>query len=218
MSLRPLLALLLLAVALPVRAEWREVPYAEVARMALGLRKVDPEGVFTVQYIVEPGERAKRLPADLQFKIRAGTDIVPVPVGADGKVAFPVRPDWAGQGAVVLVNQPKGSFVMNFVLVARTPSGTRMTYARLAESVPVLERGIRDMAGLMRFLAPKVRGLLLDFEPGAVQTVEITPPGGKPRVYPSDARGRVRLPWEPGWAAATVVLSAPLKKIDPELK
>ena len=219
MSLRPLLAaLFLLAAALPVRAEWREVPYADMAKLPLGLRKVDPDGVFTASYLVQPGERAKQLPTDLQFKIRAGAETVAVPIGTDGKLDFPVRADWAEQDAVVLINQPKGSFQMLININARTPPGTRMTYAKLAESAPVLERGIRDMAGLMSFMAPKVRGLLLDFEPGTVQTAEITLADGKRKLYRSDAKGRIRLPWDPDWAAATVVLSAPLKKIDPELK
>jgi hypothetical protein len=219
MPLRALLAcLLLLATAFPARADWREVPYADVAKMPLGLKKADPEGVFTAYYVLKPAKGQAALPPGLAFQVRAGGETVPVPVGADGRIVFPVRQDWADAGAVVLVNQPKGSFRMSFGLDARTPPGTHMSYAKLAESAPVLERGIKDLAGLMSLFAPKVRGLLLDFEPGAVQTVEITLPGGKPKVYRSDAKGRVRLPWEPDWAAATVALSAPLKKIDPELK
>jgi hypothetical protein len=219
MPLRLLLAvLLLLAAALPAQAQWREVPYADVAKMPLGLKKADPQGVFTSYYILRPGKGKPALPQDLQFRIRAGGETVPVPIGPDGRISFPARQDWADHGAVVLINQPKGSFAMSFGMDARTPPGTRMTYAALAESAPVLERGIRDMAGLMSFLAPKVRALLLDFEPGAAQTVEITLADGKRKVFRTDAKGRVRLPWQPDWAGAAVVLSAPLKKIDPELK
>jgi hypothetical protein len=219
MPFRALLAaLLLLAAALPVRAEWREVPYADVARMPLGLKKADPQGVFTAYYQLRPSNGKAALPADLEFRVRAGGLTVPVPIGPGGRIDFPLRQDWADAGAVVLVNQPKGSFAMHFSMVARTPPGTRMSYAALAESAPVLERGIRDMAGLMSFLAPKVKALLLDFAPGTAQTVEITWPDGKRRVFRSDASGRVRLPWERDWAAATVVLSAPLRKLDPELK
>jgi hypothetical protein len=218
MTLRAILAALLIVASLPAQAAWREVPYAEVAKVALGLKKVDPQGVFTTSYALEPAERQSSLPAGLAFKVRADGQTVPVPIDADGRVRFPVRPDWAEHGAMVLVNQPKGSFRMRFSLQARTPPGTRMTYAALAESAPVLERGIRDMAGLMSLLAPKVKGLLLNFEPGAPQTVEIQFADGKRRVFRSDAKGRVSVPWEPDWAAALVVLSAPLRKIDPELK
>ena len=213
-----LAALLLLAAALPARAEWREVPYADVAKMPLGLKRADPEGVFTAYYTIKPAKGRTAVPADVQFKVRAGSETVVVPIGAGGRVQFPVRQDWADGDAVVLINQPKGSFQMSFGMDARTPPGTRMTYATLAESAPVLERGIKDMAGLMSMCAPKVRGLLLDFEPGAAQTVEVQFADGKRRTFRSDAKGRARLPWEPDWAAATVVLSAPLKKIDPELK
>jgi hypothetical protein len=218
MPLRLLLALLLSTIALPARAEWREVPYADVAKLALGLRKVDPQGVFTTQYVLGPAKGKAALPPGLEFRVRSGAETVAVPIGDDGRVAFPLRQDWADAGAVVLVNQPKGSFQMSFTLVARTPPGTRMTYAALAESAPVLERGIRDMAGLMSLFAPKVKGLQLHFEPGMPQTVELQFADGKRRLFRSDAKGRVSLPWEPDWAAALVVLSAPLKKIDPELK
>jgi hypothetical protein len=213
-----LAALFLLAAALPARAEWREVPYADVARMPLGLKNADPQGVFTAYYLLKPAKGKAAVPEGLQFKVRAGAETVEVPIGADGKVRFPVRQDWADGDAKVLVNQPKGSFQMSFGMDARTPPGTHMTYAALAESAPVLERGIKDMAGLMSLFAPKVRGLLLDFEPGATQTVEVRFADGKRRTFRSDAKGRLRLPWEPDWAEATVVLSAPLKKIDPELK
>jgi hypothetical protein len=218
MALRLLLAALLLVSALPARAEWREVPYADVASMPLGLKKADPEGIFTSYYVIKPAKGKAAVPPDVRFRVRAGGETMDVPIGPGGRVQFPLRPEWAEQGAMVLVNYPKGSFQMTFGMDARTPPGTRMTYAALAESAPVVERGIKDMAGLMSLFAPKVRGLLLDFDPGAVQTVEVQFADGKRRTFRSDAKGRVRLPWEPGWATATVLLSAPLKKIDPELK
>jgi hypothetical protein len=218
MPLRLLLAALLVLAALPARAEWREVPYADVAKMPLGLQKADPQGVFTSYYVIKPAKGKAAVPADVRFRVRAADQTVDVPIGPGGRVRFPLRPEWAEQGAMVLINQPKGSFRMSFGMDARTPPGTQMTYAALTESAPVLERGIRDMAGLMSMFAPKVRALLLDFEPGAPQTVEITFADGKRKVFRSDAKGRVRLPWDPDWARAQVVLSAPLRKLDPELK
>jgi len=221
MPLRPLLALLLAVAALAspaALAQWREVPYADVAKMPLGLKKADPDGIFTTYYLLKPAKGQQALPAGLQFRVRADGQVVDVPVGTDGKVVFPVRQDWADAGAVVLINQPKGSFGMSFGLTARTPPGTRMTYAALAESAPVLERAIDDMAGLMSLFAPKVKGLLLDFAPGAPQTVEIRFADGRQRTFKSDAKGRVRLPWDEDWADAAVVLSAPLVNLDPELK
>ena len=218
MPFRPILAALLLLITLPARADWREVPYADVAKMPLGLKKADPQGIFTPYYVIKPAKGKAAVPPNVQFRIRAGDQTVDVPIGPGGRVQFPLRPEWAEQGAVVLINYPKGSFRMSFGMDARTPPGTRMTYAALTESAPVVERGIRDMAGLMSMFAPKVRALLLDFEPGTPQTVEITFADGKRKVFRTDAKGRVRLPWEPDWAAATVVLSAPLAKLDPELK
>jgi hypothetical protein len=81
----------------------------------------------------------------------------------------------------------------------------------------VLERGISDMAGLMSFMAPDVKALVLKFDrPG--HTVVLTLPGGKRKSWTSDAKGRIELPWEPKWAAGMVELSAPLAGIDQVLK
>ena len=93
-----------------------------------------------------------------------------------------------------------------------------MTYGQLTESVPVLERGIKEMAGMLSLFAPKVKQVVLKFEKGTPQTATLSLPDGKKKVWKTDADGRIQLPWEPDWSAAAVVLSAPLKGIDQVMK
>lgn len=218
MYFRRLFPLILLLAAAPASAEWRDVPYADVAKMPLALKSADPQGVYTAYYRVVPAKGMTSLPIGLKFQIKAGQQLVAVVMQPDGRVDFPIRQDWADSGAAVQVNQPKGSFLMSFSMDPRTPAGTRMSYSQLTESAPVMERGIKQAAGLMSFMAPKVKDILLTFDGTAPQSITVALADGQKKVWKSDAEGKIRLPWEPSWAAASVVLSAPLKGVAPDLK
>ncbi|KFN41307.1 DUF2987 domain-containing protein [Arenimonas oryziterrae] len=213
-----LAALLSLTCAAPALADWRDVPYADVAKMPLGLKKVDTRGVYSFYYLARPAEGKTALPPGLQLRIKAGTQVIPVPIAENGRIDLPFRQDWASNGAVIQVNQPKGSFRMTFTMIPRVPAGTRMSYANLTESAEVMERGIREMAGMLSLFAPKVRAFTLQFPPGAAHSATLTWPDGKKKVWKTGADGRIELPWEPGWAAAIVELSAPLKDVGPQVK
>ena len=214
-----LLALILLAFcASPVHAEWRSLPYADLAKMPLMLKKVDPQGIYHAYYLAKPGKGQASLPADLKMQVSTGGLVVPVPIQSDGRVDLPIRQDWADAGAQIQVNQPKGTISVSFLMNSRTPPGTRMTYGQLTESVPVLERGIKEMAGMLSLFAPKVKQVVLKFEKGTPQTATLALPGGQSKAWKTDADGQIRLPWEPDWNAAVVVLSAPLKGIDQVMK
>jgi hypothetical protein len=211
------LAAALLALPLAAFAEWRDIPYADVAKMPLMLDKVDPQHVYKARLVARPGKGLKALPADFRLQVKVNGQVLPVPVAADGTVQLPFRQDWADAGAVVQSNQPKGVVAVSMNFDARTPPGTRMTYAQLTESAPILERGISEMAGMMSFMAPDVKALVLKFEkPG--HSAVLTLPGGKKKSWTADAKGRIELPWEPKWSAGIVELSAPLSGIDQILK
>ena len=213
-----LLALILLLVSTTVTAEWRDIPYADVAKMPLALKLADPAGIYTAFYRAIPAEGKTSLPPDFRFQIKTGQLLVAVVMQSDGRVDFTIRQDWADSSAAVQVNQPKGSFRMSFSMTPRTPAGTSMSYGQLTESAPVLERGIKQMAGLMSFMAPKVRAIQIAFADSAPQTATVTLADGRKKVWKSDAAGKIRLPWEPSWSGASVALSAPLKEVEPVLK
>jgi hypothetical protein len=207
----------LLALPLSAFAEWRDIPYADVAKIPLMLPRIDPEHILTFKMVAHPGKGLKALPADLRLQVKVGSTIVPVPVAADGRVALPIHQEWADSGAVLQSNQPKGTVSVSMNFDSRTPPGTRMSYAQLGESAPVIERGISEMAGIMSFMAPGVETLVLKFDK-APQTLVLTFPGGKQKSWKSNDKGRIELPWEPKWAKAMVELSAPLAGIEQTLK
>jgi hypothetical protein len=212
-----LAACLGLAASLPALAEWRDIPYAEVAKMPLTLAKVDPQKIFTVRLAALPGKGHTELPSDFKLQLKVGGKVLPVTVSPDGRIELPFRQDWADAGAMLQTNQPKGRVAVDLRFASRVPAGTRMSYAQLTEAAPVLEKGIDEMAGMMSFLAPEVRHFTLSFAQPP-QSLLLTLPNGKKHSYKTDAKGQIVLPWEPKWAAGTVELSAPLKGIDQTLK
>lgn len=208
-----LLALLLLAA--PVLAGWRDIPYDDMARIPLLLQRLDQGGIYRSWLEARPGAGQAALPADFRVELQVDGRTIPVPCRADGTLELPWRADWSGKNAKVRLNYPKERAGIVFHLKPRTPPGTRMSYAKLTESLPLMERGIREMAGVMRFLAPEPEALALQFPPGAMQTLVLARPGKAPRTFRSTTDGKLELPWNPDWAAATVVLSAPLQSVDP---
>lgn len=216
--LRSALALLGLLLAGSAAAEWRDIPYEDVAKMPLGLKKADPQGIYSFHFTAQPAEGKTALPPDLQMRIKVGNQLVPVPIGSDGKVDMPFRQDWADADAQIQVNQPKGSFRMSFNMKARVPAGTRMSYAALTESAAVIERGIKQMAGMLSLFAPKVKAFTIEFEKGAVQTATLVWPDGKKKTWKTDGKSQINLPWKPDWRHVQVELSAPLKELGPQLK
>ena len=212
-----LAACLGLAAAFPALAEWRDIPYAEVAKMPLTLAKVDPQKVFTVRLKAKPAKGQSALPADLKFQLKLGDKLLPVAVAPDGRIELPFRQDWADAGAQLQINQPKGRIAVDLGFDSRVPAGTKMSYAQLTEAAPILEKGISQMAGMMSFMAPGVKAFTLKFAK-APQTVVLTLPDGKKRNWTTDATGKIEMPWEPKWAKGTVELSSPLSGIDQILK
>ena len=212
------LTALLLSLPLAAFAEWRDIPYADVVKMPLMLQKVDPQHVFTFRLQARPAKGVTAVPADfrLQLKLKDG-QVLPVAVKPDGSIDLPVRRDWADDGTVLQSNQPKGVVSVSMNFDARTPPGTKMSYAQLTEAAPILERGISEYAGFMTFMAPDVETIVLKFaQPG--QTAVLTLPDGKKKSWKADDKGRLEMPWEKKWLAGMVELSAPLAGIDQILK
>lgn len=206
------------AVTSPALAEWRDVPYADMAKMPLTLAAVDPQHIYDTRYVAKAGDGQAKVPADLKIQVKAGGQLVPVAVRPDGRVELPIRQDWADGGAVVQVNQPKGRVKLSLSFTARVPPGTRMSYARLTESAPVMERGMKQMAGVMGLMAPSVQQLVLSFSRPGPQTVSLLLPGGAKQRWQTDDQGKALVPWDSKWLGGTVELSAPLKGIEQVMK
>ncbi|WP_242111464.1 hypothetical protein [Luteimonas aquatica] len=212
-------ALLACLASPPFAAPAAEVPYKDLARIALLLREVDEQQVFAPsRFYAQPSGRGGKLPADFRIEAVVGREIVPLRVDADGTLHLPLRQDWADAGARLRVNQPKGTTTLGYSLRARPPQGTRMRYAQLTEAAQVMERGVREKAGPLRFLAPKVRALGIVFAPGRAEEIVLRLTDGTVKRFRTAAHGQgsgIELPWHPQWADAQATLSAPAVRIIP---
>lgn len=200
------------------RGAARELPYKDLARIALMLEKVDSDHVFSGKFSITSAAQGAPLPSDLRVEVRVGGAAVPVRVDPDGRMHLPIRQDWVDAGARLFFNQPKGRLVVRYDFRARVPPGTRMRYAQLAESAAVMARGIKAEAGLLSFAAPKPRALDVRFRPGPAQSITLRFADGTSKRWRAVDKGgynAVELPWKPAWADAQVELSAPLGGIMP---
>src|SRR6476659_9100694 len=88
------LAPALLLLPLAAMADWRDIPYEDVAKMPLMLQKVAPGHVYSFSFKAGP-MKGQAMPADfrLQLKLKDG-QLLPVKVAPDGRVDMPIRQDW----------------------------------------------------------------------------------------------------------------------------
>ena len=216
------LALLLAGAAQAAEAS-RELSYKELVRIPLMMEKVDGDHVFSGEFSVASADAKQPLPADLRVEILVRDQAVAVQVDPDGHLQLPVRQDWVDAGARLRINQPKDRLVLRYNFSARPPSGTRMRYAKLAESAEVMARGIKAEAGWLSFAAPAPYALDLRFKPGPAQVLELRFADGSSKRWTATVKGDgsyngIELPWKPEWRDAQVTLSEPVGGVMPLVK
>ncbi|MBB3225463.1 hypothetical protein FHW69_000053 [Luteibacter sp. Sphag1AF] len=195
-------------------ADYRDMALAPICAGIAKSRPADPEHIFHPRLVAKP--RGGPIPADLTMELHQ-PDGRTSPVVLDADHTFDPRCEVAGMPeSTIRINYPKSRLDFDMTFPARVPPGTSMSYATLAESVPVMMEAIRLQAGLLRIFAPKVRGLKLIF-PGPGQTATIDGPDGR-KTYAADPRGVAVVPWKPEWEKARVTLSTPLKGLTPDLR
>lgn len=220
------LAVLLLVSGVARGEEWREVPYKDLAQLQVMLAKVDTEHVFATRFKVESSVPGKSLPADLRIEVLVDGKAHPVRVDPDGNMALPARQDWLDADAKIRVNQPKGTLKVSYEYKARTPPGKEMSYARLTESLQVMERGIKEAAGWMRFLAPEPYALRIIFPVSAApMELVLSFPDGSSKRYrakaPADDKAtyqEIELPWNPEWRQARAIFNTAPGAVFPLMK
>ena len=152
------------------------------------------------------------------MELHFGASRQPVAFDRDGRFSLPLRADLAAGDAVLWINQPKGVVGVSLSFTARLPQAKNTTYARLMESLPVMERIVKQQAGMMSFMVPKLQGMDLIYPIGVTQTAMVGS-GASAKTLRSDAQGRMRVPLDPAIPAGTaVVLSAMPVSMQPYAK
>lgn len=209
----PRLLTALLCLLLPILASaadpiGRTIPYRKLYEPLSAARQSDPQGIVISALQAKPAQQDRPLPIDLKMELRYGATRQPVVLERDGRFSLPLRADWAAGEAALWINQPKNVVGISLDFGARLPPTTTTTYGRLMESLPLMERIVKQQAGMMSFMVPSLKGVDLTYAAGTIQTAVIGT-GASGKTLRSDAQGHLRMPLDPALPASTpVVLSA----------
>lgn len=134
-----------------------------------------------------PGVR----PQDIKVTIAARAGAIRVPIGADGRAAFPLRDDLLAQNPPVHSNQPRGSLTVSVTLALAPPTSTRVPVAELRAALDAADAWLSRKAAAEGLPPPAVRGVELRFPPAAGASATLR--GASERLLLADADGRIVL-------------------------
>lgn len=217
-TLIALLCLLLPMIASAADPVGRTIQYQKLYEPLAAVRQSDPQGVVISTLQAKSAQKNQPLPPDLKLELRYGTTRQPIALDHSGRFSLPLRADWAEGYASLWINQPKNVVGISLNFGARLPQTANTTYGRLMESLPVMERIVKQQAGMMSFMVPKLQGMDLRYPVGAAQTATVGT-GTSAKTLRSDGQGRLRVPLDPAIPASTaVVLSAMPVSMQPYAK
>lgn len=91
----------------------------------------------------------------------AGAGPVALPIDARGCVTLPPALAGAADDTPVTINVAEGKASLGVTFSARPPTTRELDYAQLQAGAIQLNAAIRREAGVMRFMAPRIKGVLL---------------------------------------------------------
>jgi hypothetical protein len=168
-------------------------PYAVLYQALAAAREVEGEPLLRAVQRIEsklPGVT----PGQIEVVIAARAGRIVVPIGADGRAAFPLRDDLLAENPVVHTNQPRGSLTLSVTLALATPRSTRVPVPELLAALDAVDAWLQReaTAGAPRAAAT---GVEFRFPPGA--SAQATVRGGSERLLVADAEGRIVLMRDP---------------------
>jgi hypothetical protein len=189
-------------------------PYADYYKQLGPAKAADPEDALRIAMCLQPADKSDALPADLTLEIRDGDRRIPIPLDAEHCFELPANAEWVEHKAVLHKNTSM-KLRAGVGISGRLPKSTTPTYAQLMASVPAYQHVLASQGLMARMFMPAAKGLKIDFEPGATQSLVVHAPGGDQR-YATDAKGSISVPYDPALAAARVELSAMPKEVGPD--
>jgi hypothetical protein len=173
------------------------IPYKtmeELCRMADGVDSTK----LLVRVVVTATNRVVA-PSDIRLTIQSASQgPIPVHLVTNGQVLnFPHQKELSRENPPIVANQPKGTLSVSISFQLALPDALTFRYARLADGVAETNKLIKEQAGLMSFLAPKVRGVIFIFPETSAGKAKVTIAGASGHTeYVVDAKGQVRLKLE----------------------
>jgi Protein of unknown function (DUF2987) len=188
--------------------------YSDYYKQLGPAKAADPNNVLRIIMCMQPASKDDALPPDLAFEVRDGEQITPLPLDSEHCLEMPANAAWAEHNAVVHKNTSM-KLHGNVNIISRLPKSTELSYGELTAGIPVFKDVIASQGTMARLFGPSAKGLVIQFASDAAQTLIVHVPGGD-KTYTSDAKGLIRLPFDPALNAARVQLSAMPKQMGPD--
>lgn len=163
-----------------------EVPYATLHGVLGAVDSVRPYPHLRAVQRIE-SKSADVSPRAIRLAIRTAAGEVAVPIAADGRLDFPLRPELLAENPVVVTNQPAGSLTLSVSIELPPPDRAEWPAAELREA---LEQADAFFAASPEHDGRHVRGVEFRFDGGEGS---VTVRGETERLLVPDADGRVLL-------------------------
>lgn len=121
-------------------------PYASLYRaLEPGLKLDRYDRLLAVQRI--QSKLAEVPPGTITVRILARGGAIDVPIGADGRMRFPLTSELLAENPVVESNQPSGSLSLSVSFEVAPPAGSNMAYTDFLDSVRQAQEALRQLDG-----------------------------------------------------------------------
>ena len=188
-------------------------PFKDFCEQFEPLRKLSGLKYVRPVVRVQPANASVK-PQDVVFTIAAKSGAIRVVPALDGAIELPFSDGLCAENPEIEMNQPKGTVGLAISIDPRIPPVKSLDYALLESLRREWDEAISRQSLVWRVLAPSAKAYQIVFEPGSNASAEIRLPQGS-RTLAADAKGELRIPFEPSWVGAnpTIVLSAVPKRI-----
>lgn len=210
---RWLIPALLACLALPASATWREVPYRDFHTLFSRLEKMEGARYTRATAVFSVSEDSGVTLPELRLVIAAKSGDVEVPIGDDGKVAFPISQRLYDENPPVRVNAAAGTLTANVQLTVEAPPRQRFPYQLLLDMEADYRTQVAAQGMLARMFMPDAEGLVVRFGPGPRGTAKVGGAGGE--TFTADGEGALTIPLRRKWRqpGVEVVLSRMPEKL-----
>lgn len=151
-----------------------------------------------------PGVRADAI----RLTIESARGAIAVPVGADGRLDFPMSDALLRENPPVATIQPKGTLTLTVSFELKLTPGPRVDWRDVEAALAQADAVVRGQGG-------RSDGAEFDFDPAAHAHIDTE--GAAPRRFEADADGRILMPRAVGAQATALRLSTAPRAVLPLL-
>lgn len=139
------------------------IPYKGLNQMCEAADTVNSSNVILRVFISSTNKTVH--PSDIKLTIQSKSKgAIPVQIGTNGLISnFPHDKALLKENPSVISNQPKGSLRTSVNMLFPIQDQPTFRYARIKDDADEINKLIKEQAGLLSLIAPKVKGLYFHF-------------------------------------------------------